>query len=125
MAAAGRRWNRMTEKRSTFPAEVAASGPRRWREAKRNSLRTSFIAMPQRTFAVTTTGIYLLGTEAAPLATIMYYNFRTSRGTPVYTPKETPESEGSSLTSSRDGRTLLFAQGPFPQSSITMIENFQ
>ena len=76
-------------------------------------------------FAVTTTGIYLLDTEAAPRATIMYYNFRTSRVTPVYTPKETPESEGSSLTSSRDGRTLLFAQGPFPQSSITMIENFQ
>jgi len=76
-------------------------------------------------FAVTSTGIYLLNTEAAPGSTIMYYNFRTSRLTPVYTPKEMPEWQGSSLTSSRDGRTLLFAQGPFPQSSITMIENFQ
>ena len=76
-------------------------------------------------FDVISNGIYLLDAEAAPGATIMYYNFHTSRLTPVYTLKESADVGNSSLTSSRDGLTLLFTQGPFPQSSITMIENFQ
>jgi hypothetical protein len=76
-------------------------------------------------FAVTSTGIYLLDTEAGPGPTIMYYNFRTSRLTLVYTLTEMPALESSNLTSSRDGLSLLFAQKPFRQSSITMIENFQ
>jgi Tol biopolymer transport system component/DNA-binding winged helix-turn-helix (wHTH) protein len=76
-------------------------------------------------FAVTTGGLYLLDTEAAPGPTVMYYNFRTSRLSPVYTLKEMPVLGNSTLTSSRDGLTLLFSQGPLGQSSIMMAENFQ
>jgi Tol biopolymer transport system component/DNA-binding winged helix-turn-helix (wHTH) protein len=76
-------------------------------------------------FTVTTGGLYLLDTEAAPGATIMYYNRRTSRLSPVYTLKQLPALGNSSLTSSRNGLALLFAQGPMGQSSIMMAENFQ
>jgi Tol biopolymer transport system component/DNA-binding winged helix-turn-helix (wHTH) protein len=76
-------------------------------------------------FAVTAGGLYLLDAEAAPGPTIMYYNRRTSRLSPVYIPKQVPEGGGSSLSSSRDGRTLVFAQWPPSQSSIMMAENFQ
>jgi hypothetical protein len=76
-------------------------------------------------FALTTGGLYLLDNEAAPGPTIMYYNRRISRLSPGYIPKQMPEGGGSSLFSSRDGRTVVFAQGPPGQSSIMMAENFQ
>jgi hypothetical protein len=76
-------------------------------------------------FAVTTGGLYLLDDEAAPGPTIMYYNSSTPRLSPVYIFKQVPEGGGSSLSSSRDGRTVVFAQAPPGQSSIMMAENFQ
>ena len=76
-------------------------------------------------FAVISTGIYLLNAKAAHGAAIMYYNFSTSRLTSVYALKENADGGNSSLTSSRDGLTLLLSQAPFPQSSITMVEGFQ
>jgi serine/threonine protein kinase/Tol biopolymer transport system component len=76
-------------------------------------------------FAVTTGGLYLIDAEAAPGPTIMYYNRRNSRLSPVYIPKQMLAVGGSSLSSSRDGRTVVFAQAPPGQSSIMMAEDFQ
>jgi Tol biopolymer transport system component len=76
-------------------------------------------------FAVTTGGLYLFDDQAAPGPTIMYYNRRTSRLSPVYILKQLPGLGGSSLSSSRDGHTVVFDQAPPGQSSIMMAENFQ
>lgn len=73
-------------------------------------------------FAVTETGLYLLETEgAASDPTIVFYDFRTRRITPVLTLDESPLPWGANLTASRDGRKLLFTHTRIT-SSITMIE---
>jgi hypothetical protein len=54
----------------------------------------------------------------------MYYDFQTHRLNPVLTLKQDPVALTANLAASRDGRTLLFAQGE-AKSSITMVENFQ
>jgi dipeptidyl aminopeptidase/acylaminoacyl peptidase len=75
-------------------------------------------------FAVTETGLYLLDVDANPSPTIMYYNFQTRQLTPVLRLKQNPIPWTPELAASRDGRTLLFAEGD-SKSSITMVENFQ
>ena len=75
-------------------------------------------------FAVTDSGIYLLDSEASPRPTVMYWNFQTKRLTPVFQITEHPLDGGANLSSSRDGRTLLFAQ-QIPKSSIMMVDNLQ
>ena len=75
-------------------------------------------------FAVTDAGIYLLNSDAAPKPTIMFYNFQTKLLTPVLQLGENPVPWMANLATSRDGRTVLFAQGS-GHSSITMVENFQ
>jgi len=75
-------------------------------------------------FAVTDAGIYLLNSDAAPRPTIMFYNFQTKLLTPVLQLGENPVPWMANLATSRDGRTVLFAQGS-GHSSITMAENFQ
>jgi Tol biopolymer transport system component/DNA-binding winged helix-turn-helix (wHTH) protein len=75
-------------------------------------------------FAVTEAGIYLLDVDAAPRPTIMYYSFQTRRLMPVLQLEEHPATWTASLSASRDGKALLFAQG-VPESSILMTENFQ
>jgi hypothetical protein len=75
-------------------------------------------------FAVTDTGIYLVDSEAVPKPTIMFYNFQTKLLTPVHQLEEDPIRWTANLSASRDGRTVLFAQGT-QHSSITMLENFR
>ena len=75
-------------------------------------------------FAVTDAGIYLLNSDAAPKPTIMFYNLQTKLLTPVLQLEENPLPWTANLAASRDGRTVLFAQG-VRHSSITMVENFQ
>jgi Tol biopolymer transport system component len=75
-------------------------------------------------FAVTDDGLYLLDSDAELGPVIMYFSFHTRRLTPVITLKQTPVPWTANLAASRDGRTLLFAQGEH-KSSITMVENFQ
>jgi Tol biopolymer transport system component len=75
-------------------------------------------------FAVTEAGLYLLDVDADPSPTILYYNFQTRQLTPVLRLKQNPIPWTANLAASRDGRTLLFAEGD-SKSSITMVENFQ
>ena len=75
-------------------------------------------------FSVTDGGIYLLDAEASPRPTVMYLSFLTKRLTPVFQLPEHPLPWVSNLSSSRDGRTLLFAQ-QIPKSSIMMVDNLQ
>jgi Tol biopolymer transport system component len=75
-------------------------------------------------FAVTESGLYLLDVDAHPSPTILYYNFQTRQLTAVLQLKQNPIPWSANLAASRDGRSLLFAQGD-AKSSITMAENFQ
>ncbi len=75
-------------------------------------------------FAVTETGLYLLDVDADPSPTILYYNFQTRQLMPVLRLKQNPIPWAANLAASRDGRTLLFAEGE-SKSSLTMVENFQ
>jgi Tol biopolymer transport system component len=75
-------------------------------------------------FAVTDGGIYLLDSDAAPKARIMFYSFQTRLLTPVLQLEEDPVLWMANLAASRDGRTVFFAEGDW-HNSITMAENFQ
>jgi hypothetical protein len=61
-------------------------------------------------FAVTDAGIYLLDSDAAPKPTIMFYSFQTRQLTRVLE-LGYPAPWVADLAASRDGRTVLFAQG--------------
>jgi Tol biopolymer transport system component/DNA-binding winged helix-turn-helix (wHTH) protein len=74
-------------------------------------------------FAVTDKGLYLLNSDTTPKATIMFYNFQTHLLTPVIQIDD-PAPWTANLASSRDGRTVWFAQAAW-HSSITMAENLQ
>jgi Tol biopolymer transport system component/DNA-binding winged helix-turn-helix (wHTH) protein len=75
-------------------------------------------------FAVTEAGLYLLDSDAALGPTIMYFSFQSRHLTPIVVLMQTPVPWTANLAASRDGPTLLFAQGEH-KSSITMVENFQ
>ncbi|MEA2538787.1 MAG: hypothetical protein QOH35_153 [Acidobacteriaceae bacterium] len=75
-------------------------------------------------FAVTEKGIYLLDSDAIPKPTIKFYNFQSRLLTPVFQLADDPVPWEANLAASRDGRTVLFAQG-IQHNSITMAENFQ
>jgi Tol biopolymer transport system component/DNA-binding winged helix-turn-helix (wHTH) protein len=75
-------------------------------------------------FAVSEAGLYLLDVDVNPSPTILYYNFQTRQLTPVLRLQQSPIPWTANLGASRDGRTLLFAEGE-SKSSITMVENFQ
>jgi hypothetical protein len=55
----------------------------------------------------------------------MYYNFQTQRLSPILTFEKGPVPWVPNLAASRDGRTLLYAQVEFENSTISMAENFQ
>lgn len=61
-------------------------------------------------FAVTESGIYFLDSEAAPRATICYYDIRTGRSNSVLPMERMPDHQVPTLTASRDGRRILFTQ---------------
>jgi Tol biopolymer transport system component/DNA-binding winged helix-turn-helix (wHTH) protein len=75
-------------------------------------------------FAVTEKGIYLLDSDAIPKPTIKFYNFQSRLLTPVFQLPDDPVPWEANLAASRDGRTVLFAQG-IQHNSITMAENFE
>jgi Tol biopolymer transport system component len=75
-------------------------------------------------FSVTEAGIYLLNSDTAPKPTIMFYNFQTHLLTPVRQLDEQPYPWSQDFAASRDGRTILFAQG-VEHTSLIMAENFQ
>jgi hypothetical protein len=75
-------------------------------------------------FSVTDGGVYLLDAEASPRPTVMYLSSLTKKLTPVFQIPEHPLPLVSNLSSSRDGRTLLFSQ-QIPKSSIMMVDNLQ
>lgn len=74
-------------------------------------------------FAVADTGIYLLDSDAAPKPTIMFYSCQTRQLKPVLQ-LDHPVPWVADLATSRDGRTVFFAQGDW-HNSLTMAENFQ
>jgi len=75
-------------------------------------------------FAVTDNGLYLVDADAKGPA-LMYYNFQTQRLSPILTFEKGPVPWTPNLSASRDGRTLLYAQVEFANSTISMAENFQ
>lgn len=70
-------------------------------------------------FAVTESGVYLL--DFTPQATILYYDAKRRKLTPILTMSETPIDEEPGMGTSRSGKVLLFAQGD-TTNSITMVE---
>ena len=76
-------------------------------------------------FAVTDNGLYLVDADAKGGPAIMYYNFQTQRLSPILTFEKTAVTWTPNLAASRDGRTLLYAQVEFENSTISMAENFQ
>ena len=76
-------------------------------------------------FAVTDNGLYLIDVDAKGGPALMYYNFQTGRLSPILTFEKDPVGWTPNLAASRDGRTLLYAQVEFENSTISMAENFQ
>ena len=76
-------------------------------------------------FAVTDNGLYLVDSDAKGGPAIMFYNFQTRRLSPVLTFERQPVPGGPNLAASRDGRTLLYSQVEFENSTVSMVENFQ
>ena len=76
-------------------------------------------------FAVTDNGLYFVDADAKGGPAIMYYNFQTQRLSPILTFEKDPVTWTPNLAASRDGRTLLYAQVEFENSTISMAENFQ
>jgi Tol biopolymer transport system component/DNA-binding winged helix-turn-helix (wHTH) protein len=76
-------------------------------------------------YAVTDNGLYLVDADAKGGPALMYYNFQTRRLSPILTLEKNPVPWTPNLSASRDGRTLLYAQVEFENSTISMAENFQ
>jgi Tol biopolymer transport system component/DNA-binding winged helix-turn-helix (wHTH) protein len=76
-------------------------------------------------FAVTDNSLYLVDADAKGGPALLYYNFQTRRLSPILTFEKNPVPWTPNLAASRDGRTLLYAQVEFENSSISMAENFQ
>lgn len=73
-------------------------------------------------FAVIDSGIYILDSDAKQGPTILFYDFKSRRATPVLTLPENPLPWTASLAASPDGLTLFFVQYKLT-SSITLMEN--
>jgi Tol biopolymer transport system component/DNA-binding winged helix-turn-helix (wHTH) protein len=72
-------------------------------------------------FTVTETGLYLVDSSTEPGPTILYYNFQNRRMNPVIMLKQNALEGTSNLSSSRDGRTIVYAQHEC-KGSILMAE---
>jgi Tol biopolymer transport system component/DNA-binding winged helix-turn-helix (wHTH) protein len=72
-------------------------------------------------FAVINSGLYLVDSSTEPGPTIFYYDLRSHRLTRALMLKQNAEPWTANLTSSSDGRTLVYAQSD-SSSSITMAE---
>lgn len=72
-------------------------------------------------FTVTEAGLYLVDSSTEPGPTILYHNFQNRRTIPIIMLKQNAGHETSNLSSSRDGRTILYAQHEC-KGSILMAE---
>jgi hypothetical protein len=72
-------------------------------------------------WAVTQDGLYLLNADAEPRPGIEFYRFATRHITSVFTMEMQPARQQSSLSASRDGRTLYYTQYD-GQSGIKLME---
>jgi hypothetical protein len=74
--------------------------------------------------AVTQDGIYMMDSTAEVGPTIMYYDIKTKRTTPILVLKQRTPQWSSSLAASRDGRILVYVQIE-SKGSILMAEKTQ
>jgi hypothetical protein len=75
-------------------------------------------------FAAVDSGFYFVDSSTEPGSTIFYYNLKTRRQSPVVKLKLGTLPWTANLASSRDGRTLFYAQSD-PKGFIMLAENFQ
>jgi dipeptidyl aminopeptidase/acylaminoacyl peptidase len=75
-------------------------------------------------FALAQDGIYLIDSWAEAGPTLVYYSLRTRHTSPVLVLKESPKHWSSNLTSTRDGRIVLYVQEE-THGSILMGEKTQ
>jgi serine/threonine protein kinase len=75
-------------------------------------------------FAVADSGLYFIDSTTEPGPTIFFYSFKTHRPTPVLMLKKDAVAGTANLASSRDGRTLFYAEWE-PKRSIMLAENFR
>jgi Tol biopolymer transport system component/DNA-binding winged helix-turn-helix (wHTH) protein len=75
-------------------------------------------------WAITDAGLYLLDRDAEPRPVIQFYSFATHGISSILPLEKFPYAWESSLSASRDGRTLLYTQWN-PQSVINLMENFR
>jgi hypothetical protein len=73
-------------------------------------------------WALARNGIYFLNSETQPNATLVFFEFATRKIIPIWTLTKPP---GLGLSVSSDGRSLLYVQNEFRQSSIMLIKNFR
>jgi Tol biopolymer transport system component/DNA-binding winged helix-turn-helix (wHTH) protein len=72
-------------------------------------------------FTVTQGGLYLVDSSTEPGPTIRYYNFQDRRSAPVVMLKQNVLCNTSNLSSSGDGRTILYTEGEC-KGSVLMAE---
>jgi hypothetical protein len=70
------------------------------------------------------TGIYVLNVTAEPNGRIDFFDFATRKMTPIFDLQKPAPFYGG-MTVSPDGRSLLFVQSDFDDSSIMLMKNFQ
>jgi Tol biopolymer transport system component/DNA-binding winged helix-turn-helix (wHTH) protein len=75
-------------------------------------------------FSITNDGIYLIDSWTKAGHTLVYYDLRTRHTSPVLVLKESPKHWSSNLTSTRDGRIVLYVQEE-RHGSILMAEKTQ
>jgi Tol biopolymer transport system component/DNA-binding winged helix-turn-helix (wHTH) protein len=75
-------------------------------------------------WAITDAGLYLLDRDAEPRPVIQFYSFATRGISSVLPLEKFPYAWESSLSASRDGRTIFYTQWN-PQSVINLMENFR
>ena len=73
-------------------------------------------------WGVTAAGIYDLSIWKFPVVTIEFFEFATSKTTPIWTLEKEP---GWGLSMSSDGRSIVYIQNEFSESNLMMVKNFR
>ncbi len=72
-------------------------------------------------WALVENGIYFLNRAAKPKETIEFLNFESGKITPVFSPDKRVDW---GIVVSPDGRSLVYGQNDFSQSSLVLLKNF-
>jgi hypothetical protein len=75
-------------------------------------------------WAVWEQGVYFVNPEARPHQSIEFYSFATGRTTRVATIEKESLWNGPNLTTTSDGRWILYVQVDQTESDIILVENF-